>query len=211
MLYDTIKVFYDDFIFENLELAFNNKKDIVIFGKNGSGKSTLSKKLASNNLEEIEYNSHCQFLSGENPVSPAQLKDLKIHVYNSEFQNKYVSFSESNDFEAIVMLGNHKLYQNDLDMNENEKNKLIQKIEECNSQIKLINIEKEEEELKKEFKEDNKWADRQRRIYGNKKNTSVNLNKIEKIHRASYKQSKDIAEKNYGTIFVILNLREKTQ
>lgn len=195
MLYDTIKVFYDDFIFENLELAFNNKKDIVIFGKNGSGKSTLSKKLASNNLEEIEYNSHCQFLSGENPVSPAQLKDLKIHVYNSEFQNKYVSFSESNDFEAIVMLGNHKLYQNDLDMNENEKNKLIQKIEECNSQIKLINIEKEEEELKKEFKEDNKWADRQRRIYGNKKNTSVNLNKIEKIHRTSYKQSKDIAEK----------------
>ncbi|SUM30838.1 Uncharacterized protein conserved in bacteria [Staphylococcus gallinarum] len=94
MLYDSIKVFYNDFIFENLDLEFNGKKDMIIFGRNGSGKSTLSKKLAFSNIEEIEneYTHDCQFMLNGNVVQTKQLNNLKVHVYNNDFQNKYVSF-----------------------------------------------------------------------------------------------------------------------
>ncbi|WP_162846371.1 AAA family ATPase, partial [Staphylococcus gallinarum] len=198
MLYDSIKVFYNDFIFENLDLEFNGKKDMIIFGRNGSGKSTLSKKLAFSNIEEIEneYTHDCQFMLNGNVVQTKQLNNLKVHVYNNDFQNKYVSFSESTDFEAIVMLGDQQKYQNDLELYENSKVNLIRNIDECNEKIEIIKLDQEEDKLKKAFKDDNKWADRRRRIYGNKKNSSVNIEIIKKIHNKDYSRDKNTAEKN---------------
>lgn len=191
-MYNKIKLSYSEFFYENLLLQFNGKRNIIIFGRNGSGKSTLSRKLMVNNysdeLIQLQKEGKIQFLNGEDQIL---INDLTVHVYNDDFQRKYVSFSESDNFDAIVMLGNQKEYQVQIDKSNEKIKEIRHKIDTYLKTIETLDINHEKLLLDNKLKGDDNWAGRQRRIYGNKQNTKVKENKIFEIHNSVPNSSKD--------------------
>lgn len=165
----------------NLDL-FKQRINIV-YGRNGSGKSTISQAISNIATGATDNKIISSF---SRPLTPEEEKN--IFIYDERFVDNKIRISYDG-FDTIVMFGNQKDIKEKIDgcdkeiqQNKIEQEKLLHILEKLDSD-KNENSSKYwrktlEEALKKKG---NFWAERDRKILQNRKNSPVNEALIDSI------------------------------
>src|SRR5699024_8959468 len=122
-----------------------------------------------------------------------------IYSYSDLFLEEKINFTENENLNAIVMLGNQNKIQNKINEYEAEKvnkEKKLDKLLEEQSNYKSKE-ESAKSDLEKILKADNGWADNDRFIKNKKQKTSVNKDVIEKLHLISEEISENEFRETY--------------
>src|SRR5699024_3434384 len=150
---------------------------------NGSGKSSIANKLfeVNQNLEEKEAEQSVSFYNiiNKHEIKPITKIESDIYSYSDLFLEEKINFTENENLNAIVMLGNQNKIQNKINEYEAEKvnkekklDKLLEeqsnyKSKEESAKSDLEKIRSEERRVGKECKtqraRDNEEEKRQRR------------------------------------------------
>lgn len=210
---------------EKVEINFDNTNNAIIFGRNGSGKSTISRaieKFSETQLKntkekennEIEDNNEDEDfkqpfnISFEYNTESNKVLD-NIYVYNDDFQKDHVTFSDSGNFEFIVMLGEQGNIQDTIDSLNRVLKEIEGDIELKEEEINSFNLDLKVKEIKDMLKGGNSsWAYRQKVIDNlttNKPLTNKLFEKIIKKHcTEDYYDIKESLDENIDLIRNIL-------
>lgn len=180
-----------------------NYKTLIVYGENGSGKSSIANKLfeVNQNLEEKEAEQSVSFYNiiNKHEIKPITKIESDIYSYSDLFLEEKINFTENENLNAIVMLGNQNKIQNKINEYEAEKvnkEKKLDKLLEEQSNYKSKE-ESAKSDLEKILKADNGWADNDRFIKNKKQKTSVNKDVIEKLHLISEEISENEFRETY--------------
>ncbi|MEB9457381.1 AAA family ATPase [Bacillus anthracis] len=186
---------------ENSEFIFFdkiNQKSSIIYGKNGSGKSSLSRAFYEKRatLTDTSYTRNYDNLifkeldntnTTSHVISEETLKEVPIFVYNEDFILNNVHFKEEG-LDTIVMLGIQQDISEKIANTELEISKYQQELSDLKEREKVYldrsstdspnyYLEKIKEKLRR------KWAERQRKILGNKTNSAVSDQVVHNLMR----------------------------
>lgn len=154
----------------------------LIYGKNGSGKSTIAKSIREAAiLSGTPENDLPLFLDNQlNAISINEPLSNSVFVFDETYIDKNIKFNEEH-LDTIVLLGKQKSLDDDLKKAESELSKLqtqkkllekeksdLENIESQNSKLYWLN------KIKEALKGDGSWAERDRKIKGNRNNSAVN-------------------------------------
>ena len=136
------KIQLNNHYFDNkiLTLFPHEKRLNLIFGPNGSGKTTLGRAIY--NIKENQTNNkEAKFLDKNKELVNISLKDKSnIFVFNEDFKEKNLLFKDRPDqLNAIVIFGEEVKKETDINILENEKNVLQDKITKLNNLLKPNN------------------------------------------------------------------------
>lgn len=159
-----------------------NNSVAVVYGKNGEGKTTISDKINKLRIEETQQ-LKLKDVSG-NTIELRKEELKRIFVYSEDFIDENVKFNESG-LKSIIMFGK----QIELDDKIKEKEDLLKKYKDeltkSDDKIQeftdIKNVKSPDyyiNKIKNYLKEDNSWADIDRKIKGNRNKTQVNVNDI---------------------------------
>lgn len=190
-------------IFESIDQNDSNKiinnRVSIVYGKNGEGKTTISDKiniLATEGTQQLRLKD----ISG-NIVELSENELKRIFVYSESFIDKNVKFNESG-LKSIIMFGK----QVELDDIIKEKENLLKKYEDelvksdnkIKEYIDIKSVKSPEyytNKISKYLKEDNSWADIDRKVKGNKNKTPVEI--VDIIKTFDVKDNLDEIEKEF--------------
>ncbi|WP_144505198.1 AAA family ATPase [Bacillus mycoides] len=207
---------------ENSEFSFFdkvNQKSSIIYGKNGSGKSSLSKAfyekkvtlmdpLHTGNYETLIFKELSANNETRNVISEETLKEVPIFVYNEDFILNNVHFKEEG-LDTIVMLGtqqdiSEKITNTELEISKHQKvlsdlrDRERVYLDRSSTDAPNYYLEKIMEKLRK------KWAERQRKILGNKTNSAVSEQVVHNLmHIQENKMDLESLEEEYTTKYNI--------
>lgn len=154
----------------------------LIYGKNGSGKSTIAKSVREAAiLSGTPENDLPLFLDDQlNTISINEPLSNSVFVFDETYIDKNIKFNEEH-LDTIVLLGKQKSLDDDLKKAESELSKLqtqkellekeksdLENIESQNSKLYWLN------KIKEALKGEGSWAERDRKIKGNRNNSAVN-------------------------------------
>lgn len=191
-------------LFESIVQNDSNKEVInnsvsIVYGKNGEGKTTISDKI---NILATEKTQQLRLKDVSGNIIELNEEELKrIFVYSENFVDKNVKFNESG-LKSIIMFG--KQVELDDKIKEKEellkeyKNELIKSDNKIKEYIDIKSVKSPEyytNKIKNYLKEDNSWADIDRKIKGNKNKTSIDIDDIVKAHED--KDNLDEIEKEF--------------
>lgn len=158
---------------ENLPLL--NNRFNLLYGRNGSGKSTIAKaiRLYADGKEQEEGFS----VSFDSPISVDEKRN--IYVFDEHFIDENVKINRKG-IDTIVMLGEQVELDSKIKEAESKYEEIVSKIKALNERKDLANDPKNtnshlyyRELISSNLKKNNGYADRERRIKGHKRNTSV--------------------------------------
>lgn len=152
----------------------------IVFGRNGSGKSTLASALddAAKGISNPRVS--CALLTEDGTPCPNAQDILdSAYVFYEDYIRKRVVFSEGDHLDAIVLLGDTDELDKKLKSKENELSEVRTKLKDA--QETLLTLSSHEKgsvanlraTALKTLKGSGSWADRDRRIIGSDRNSSV--------------------------------------
>ncbi|WP_367121228.1 AAA family ATPase [Staphylococcus capitis] len=157
----------------------NQKKEIfrelLIFGRNGTGKSTMSTMIS-------EYKDNTE-VDGINIEYIENIdKKTEFLIFNENFINKYIKFSDNNNLDAIVMFGEQANLDTRINILEKRKNEFYTRKNYYMNEIENYDSENELKTVLNHLKGDNNWAGREKAIDNKaKKNKNVDINILKKV------------------------------
>ena len=183
----------------NLEL-FDKNRITVLYGKNGSGKSTISRAVLKARGTEINEIQHAVMRDEKGDV----LTDLQcVHVFNEDYINAKVRI-QKDGLKSIVLLGEMGDLEDQITILESK----IQTEETKHGELKKHkeNFENEDNEVSPKFYRNRisegltgagHWAEREKLIRGNIRNTSVKDYVIDSVIKQRPKESMNDLIKRY--------------
>lgn len=179
------------------QLFRDNKRLAIIYGKNGSGKTAISDTLKKKKEGILETNDVCIFKANDDvALDPSNIID-KIHVFNEEYIDQNVKFSDSDGLKSVVMFGEQVAIDNKI-------NKLEKSLTERKNELKTYGLDEFEKKgsinnpqthldsCKEQLK--NGWAIRDRDIKGNHRATAVKDSIFDEVIK--YKNNDDLIKLN---------------
>lgn len=183
----------------NLEL-FDKNRITVLYGKNGSGKSTISRAVLKARGTEINEIQHAVMRDEKGDV----LTDLQcVHVFNEDYINAKVRI-QKDGLKSIVLLGEMGDLEDQITILESK----IQTEETKHGELKKHkeNFENEDNEVSPKFYRNRisegltgagHWAEREKLIRGNIRNTSAKDYVIDSVIKQRPKESMNDLIKRY--------------
>ncbi|WP_404285260.1 AAA family ATPase [Glutamicibacter arilaitensis] len=178
-------------IVEPTKLTFfpeRNQRISVVFGRNGSGKTTIGEGFAQYSVErqEIDESDHeidftsTLLVGGQNEKTiPAQAIAQTL-VFNESFIESNVRIQDDG-IRALVLFGKSGQAQDDLDQAIDRRNGIDKQCEESASvyEAALNVVSRSEAALSDQLRKG--WAERERRIKGNRNNSRVNKQVLDRF------------------------------
>ncbi|MBN6826741.1 AAA family ATPase [Staphylococcus caprae] len=163
-----------------VKLNFMNQEDklfreLLIFGRNGTGKSTMS-TMISEYKDNTEVNGiNIEYIEDIN-------KKTEFLIFNENFIDKHIKFSDNNNLDAIVMFGEQADLDTRINILEKRKNEFYTRKNYYMNEIENYHSDKELNKVLKHLKGDNNWAGREKAIDNKaKKNKNVDINILKKV------------------------------
>ncbi|MCG2181122.1 AAA family ATPase [Staphylococcus epidermidis] len=167
-------------------------RELLVFGRNGTGKSTMSSMINEYKVNPevdgicIEYNDDLD----EKP---------EFLIFNENFIDKHIKFSDSNNLEAIVMFGEQADIDTRINILEKRKETFKIRINYYENEINSYDYQVELNKVLNHLRGDNNWAGRQKAINNKaKKNKNVDYNRLNEVlkyrnHESIEKLHEDLA------------------
>lgn len=205
---DFSKIIISGNIFNNNELQFfpESKHPIRIcniYGKNGTGKSTISKGLTTKDENII-----VTFKDLKNIELICESED-KFYLYNKDFVDAKVKTLE-NGMQTIIMLGEQKELDDQIDLLNDQKKLLEKEKEKLNTEKVKFDNENEmcspkhfKANIEKKLKSN--WASRDKDIKGNARNSTVQYDSLVKnidINKDEVK-TKEVLDSQYKELLSV--------
>lgn len=168
----------------------------IIYGKNGSGKTTVSngfQALKKNDTAEFSMCSLLDFTDSEIKLSEKDRSN--IHVFNEDFVDRNVRFSDTPGLKTIVMFGDQVDFDKEIESKKAELSDAKRKEENVKSKCDEFKDAENSKSpqfyvnlMRMKLREDNGWADTDRIIKGNTNKSSINLEIIQDIYNSHTKE-----------------------
>ena len=155
-------------------------KATLLYGRNGAGKSTLARAMMKAKGEQQDSIVQAAFLdNNSSPILLTNEEQSRIFVFNEDFVDKNIKLRESG-LNTIIMLGQQAEFAEQIQAAQEELDRVRTS---CDKQKEVVTEYKNTEcekapsyylrKMRFALQGDECWAGRDRRIKGNRQNTSV--------------------------------------
>ena len=168
---------FTDFTLLKKNTGNNKKQSTIIYGRNGSGKTSIC-----NAINELKTNSSEDFITkfvDENNNDVVFDYEKQLYVFNEHFINDKVRFTTTDGLDTIVLLGNEKVQEDDI----NKCKNLVKKHQDELDKINLSIYEDIKNDANPDYvmnkiintlKQDGNWASIQQKILRKARKATVN-------------------------------------
>ena len=167
-----------------------NQRIVLVYGKNGSGKSTISEGLSCIQSGNPHLDLSAELLNEQK--DPMVLEDeAKLHVFNEKYIDENVKI-DSEGLGTIVLLGGQVNLQSQIEKQEadvlrleNALAALQEQHEKYDDPTDVHSPQYHGNKIGNIIRQDGGWAERDSKIKGNRRNTSVTDELVQEICRLS--------------------------
>lgn len=192
-----IKIQGKCFAHETKFVFFTKKEDRIslVYGKNGSGKSTISEGIKVSSDKDYPTELSATFIDeNQHDLTLPEIKD-NVFVFNENFIDKNIKIDDDG-LGTIILLGGQTDIQTQIDKCQNE----IDKAQEEYTQADVLHQQYLQsnnplspryywQRIQDTLKKDGGWAERDSKLKGNRRNTSVTDDIITEICNLSFSQT----------------------
>ncbi|MCG1254054.1 AAA family ATPase [Staphylococcus epidermidis] len=165
-------------------------RELLIFGRNGTGKSTMS-TMINDYKKNMEMNGvNIEYLDDIN-------QKTDFFIFDENFVDKHIKFSDSNNLDAIVMFGEQADLDERINILKNRKIQFSNREKYYGNKVENYNHKEEIKKVLNHLKGDNNWAGREKAIDNKaKKNKNVDTNTLKRVLKHENQESIEFLHKD---------------